>query len=501
MTNFVFTNFFSTTLSAAVLSTATTITVSSSANLPTLATGQVMPIVLTSASNPSITEICYVTAIGGTTLTVERAQEGTGALAWSVGDFVSCDITAQSVAAAEGNAANQFAVATATSGSNAVNYSQFIAAIGGFSGIVAVSTSEQLSSSAYGNVVQIGASGITITLPANNGTVGQTIWFYPSFTTGSCTINCTGSGQFIYAPTCGYLTSNTSIPVNAGEWLCIMSRGNGEFDVVAGSWLNNHQNSQSVEFYAPIQIPNGTSSNQAVALGQLQQVFAKNGQGVTSANTTLTAADAGQIITVSGSTAQVTITLPSSNASATGNIPLVINNASSYPVVVAAPSGDNLSGGSIGTLQPNQSMFLFNDGSSTWITLANEAGSTSPFVVGNATASNQAVALGQFPSSLGTSGYQKLANGLIIQWGIAAASTVGSGSTNTVAVTFPIAFPTAILFAGASAGGAGVAYGTEGSSETGIAPSSTTLTGMSIDYSNLSGTTFTYQSSYLVIGY
>ena len=286
MTNFVFTNFFSTTLSAAVLSTATTITVSSSANLPTLATGQVMPIVLTSASNPSITEICYVTAIGGTTLTVERAQEGTGALAWSVGDFVSCDITAQSVAAAEGNAANPFNVGNATTNTEAVALGQL-----------------------------------------QNDTIGV------SFTSGA--------------------------------------------------------------FSQPITIPNGTASDEAINLGQLQQVFAKNGQNVTSANTTLTAANAGQIITVSGLTAQVTITLPSSNASATGNIPLVINNASSYPVVVAAPSGDNLSGGSIGTLQPNQSMFLFNDGGSTWITLANEAGSTSPFAVGNAVSASQAVALGQ----------------------------------------------------------------------------------------------------------
>ena len=286
MSNFVFTNFFSTTLSAAVLSTATTITVSSSSNLPTLAAGQVMPIVLTSASNPSITEICYVTAIGGTTLTVERAQEGTGALAWNVGDFVSCDITAQSVAAVDGNAANPFNVGNATTNTEAVALGQL-----------------------------------------QNDTIGV------SFTSGA--------------------------------------------------------------FSQPITIPNGTASDEAINLGQLQQVFAKNGQSVTSANTTLNAANAGQIITVSGSTAQVTITLPSSNASATGNIPLVINNASSYPVVVAAPSGDNLSGGSIGTLQPNQSMFLFNDGGSTWITLANEAGSTSPVVVGNATASNQAVARGQ----------------------------------------------------------------------------------------------------------
>jgi hypothetical protein len=43
-------------------------------------------------------------------------------------------------------------------------------------------------------------------------------------------------------------------------------------------------------------------------------------------------------------------------------------------------------------------------------------------------------------SSFGTSGYQKLPNGLIIQWGTSAvAATAGSSATTT----FPIAFPTA----------------------------------------------------------
>ena len=395
MTNFVFTNFFSTTLSAAVLSTATTITVSSSANLPTLATGQVMPIVLTSASNPSITEICYVTAIGGTTLTVERAQEGTGALAWSVGDFVSCDITAQSVAAVDGNAANQFAVATATSGSNAVNYSQFIAAIGGFSGVLSnVTVSEQLPSSFYGNAIQVGASGITITLPASNGSVGQAIWFYNALSTGSYTINVTGSGQFIYAPTCGYLTSNTSIPVNAGEWLCIMSRGNGEFDVVAGSWLNNHQNSQSVEFYAPIQIPNAISGNQAVALGQLEiTTLARNTANSFTSGVTLTAANAGQIIYYTG-TAAATFTLPAANAAVGYTMPIIISNQSGYPLTVAPPSGNSLDLNP-SVLNGNQYCAVNNDGNTAWHTLWNTAGSTSPVVVGNATSSNNAVALGQ----------------------------------------------------------------------------------------------------------
>jgi hypothetical protein len=47
----------------------------------------------------------------------------------------------------------------------------------------------------------------------------------------------------------------------------------------------------------------------------------------------------------------------------------------------------------------------------------------------------------EFVSSISTSGYQKFPTGLIIQWGIATSSDLGSGD-NTIAVTFPIAFPT-----------------------------------------------------------
>ncbi|MFM0543995.1 hypothetical protein PQR29_04630 [Paraburkholderia strydomiana] len=59
-----------------------------------------------------------------------------------------------------------------------------------------------------------------------------------------------------------------------------------------------------------------------------------------------------------------------------------------------------------------------------------------------ATLSNQAVNLGQFANSLAASGYQKLPNGLIIQWGI-----LVSGAGGLVQAVFPIAFPIACVSA------------------------------------------------------
>jgi hypothetical protein len=62
------------------------------------------------------------------------------------------------------------------------------------------------------------------------------------------------------------------------------------------------------------------------------------------------------------------------------------------------------------------------------------------------TASGHGVNLSQFASSPGATGYLKLPNGLIIQWGPAISS--GTSATNASA-TFPIAFPNACLWASA----------------------------------------------------
>ena len=58
--------------------------------------------------------------------------------------------------------------------------------------------------------------------------------------------------------------------------------------------------------------------------------------------------------------------------------------------------------------------------------------------LGPATASGDAVSLGQFLSSIaGAQGYQKFPSGLIIQWG-----TVQGGGVNPTLVTFPVAYTT-----------------------------------------------------------
>lgn len=93
-TTYVFANNVNTTLAAAATNTDTTIQIASSTNLPSLTTGQIMPLTLNDAATGNIYEIVYVTAISGTSLTVIRAQEGTGAQNWSIGDYAFSDNTA-----------------------------------------------------------------------------------------------------------------------------------------------------------------------------------------------------------------------------------------------------------------------------------------------------------------------------------------------------------------------------------------------------------------------
>ena len=102
MTAFVFANYVDTTLAAAASSTATSLSLSSSANLPTLGPGEVMPLTLNDAATGLVYEIVYVTAISGTTLTVLRGQEGTAAQNWSSGDYAFVSPTADTVAPVAG---------------------------------------------------------------------------------------------------------------------------------------------------------------------------------------------------------------------------------------------------------------------------------------------------------------------------------------------------------------------------------------------------------------
>ena len=94
MPAFVYANNVSTTLANPLSAGGTTITLASSVNLPALAAGQTLALTLNDAATQTIFEIVYVTAISGANLTVTRAQEGTAAQTWLVGDYAFAAATA-----------------------------------------------------------------------------------------------------------------------------------------------------------------------------------------------------------------------------------------------------------------------------------------------------------------------------------------------------------------------------------------------------------------------
>ena len=94
MSQFVFANNVNTTLASGITATATTLTLTSSAHLPTLAAGEIFALTLNDAATQSVFEIVYVTAISGATLTVIRGQENTAAQAWLTNDYAYASNTA-----------------------------------------------------------------------------------------------------------------------------------------------------------------------------------------------------------------------------------------------------------------------------------------------------------------------------------------------------------------------------------------------------------------------
>lgn len=99
MSQFVWADNVNTTLASGITSSATSLTLTSSANLPTLTAGQVFVLTLNDAATQSVFEIVYCTAISGATCSgLSRGQEGTAAQAWLALDYAYATVTAGQLA-------------------------------------------------------------------------------------------------------------------------------------------------------------------------------------------------------------------------------------------------------------------------------------------------------------------------------------------------------------------------------------------------------------------
>lgn len=94
MSDIKYSNFFATTLSATLASGDLSMTVASATNAPAVAAATDYAYILLIRASDLAKEIVKVTAISGTTFTIERAQEGTTAINFVIGDAVRGYFTA-----------------------------------------------------------------------------------------------------------------------------------------------------------------------------------------------------------------------------------------------------------------------------------------------------------------------------------------------------------------------------------------------------------------------
>ena len=265
MNNFVFANNVLTTLASATSNTATTLTLTSSLNLPALGTGQVMPLTLNDVSTGQIYEIVYVTAISGVTLTVTRGQEGTTPQNWSIGDHAFCSPTADSVAPVNGSTAQPFQVAPATTSAQAVPLGQanslYVnsgAAADGLNTVILTGSTQLTSAAHSGKLLDIWsmAANSVITIPQSGNVVptGFNCVIGPVNASGVTILVPPTSIIDMFLPDGSAVTPGSSytLPEGAGR----------------GFHLYEFANSLRLETIGRTIVSNAVNPNEAVALGQ-----------------------------------------------------------------------------------------------------------------------------------------------------------------------------------------------------------------------------------------
>lgn len=92
---FVFGNNIDTDITASLTASATSITIASATGIPSIPSGQYLPLTIIHPATAGIFEVVWVSAASGTTLTALRGQEGSTAHTWNTGDSIYSDVTKQ----------------------------------------------------------------------------------------------------------------------------------------------------------------------------------------------------------------------------------------------------------------------------------------------------------------------------------------------------------------------------------------------------------------------
>ncbi|WES88766.1 glycine-rich domain-containing protein [Dickeya fangzhongdai] len=232
-----------TVLAAGISSTATSLTVNTGTGslFPSPSAGSsFFKLTLIDAATGLLTEIVHVTARSGDVMTIVRAQEGTSARAWSANDIAANMLTAGTIAmfaTIDSPALTGTPTApTASFGTNTTQIATMAAlqtAKGALSGVYSVSSANTLTATAAGALVYMtGGATFTTTLPAGTTVaLGQTIRL-ANYSTAAQTIATAGTDIIYGGAVSG---SVSSVSMQAGASLALISRGNGEWDIIGGT--------------------------------------------------------------------------------------------------------------------------------------------------------------------------------------------------------------------------------------------------------------------------
>jgi hypothetical protein len=153
----------------------------------------------------AIYEVVYVTAITGATLTVVRAQEGTTAQNWNIGDFAFCAPTEGTVAQINGNPSQQFQAAPATSTGQVPTMAQAAGVVGSVRNLAMSVTAASASATLTADeiIVETALGGVRYCLPSFNKTINLATTGAGGMDTGSAPASGYVALYAIYNPTTG----------------------------------------------------------------------------------------------------------------------------------------------------------------------------------------------------------------------------------------------------------------------------------------------------------
>ncbi|NWA40898.1 phage tail protein [Pseudomonas reactans] len=290
-----------------------------------------------------------------------------------------------------------------------------------YSGSTSISNSGSISASAVGQMtVLFGDIVSTINLPISSDLPNGSTVTVICYNTASAAVTRAGT-DLIYGADPGQSVSVKNIRMIYGDILELTLLNNVSG---AGAWYVSGGN-----MFASVVVPQFDVSQRPASTQFVQRALGNyNDVSVLSVNSSLTAQYFGRVLLLNSGT-EFTVTLPPSSAGPVGSV-ISVRNVGSVNAKLVPAGADTIS---VIATRPQTSLVI-PPGSSVDLVLQG----TNYFLSGAAALKLAS----EFASSIDYNGYQKLPNGLIIQWGNTVSNGAGFGNWSA---TLPITFPNACL--------------------------------------------------------